>query len=864
MTALRALTTVLVPLALVAAIVIVGILAITQPASALPPAGAETLNVSGEVSVTSRLGSETIPLSGSIHVDRGDPLIDGDTGVEVEAAEITSIDLSGDSLTGPLTVSQNTEFASTGEIRSLQEPPTQFPADSFFDIFVMATIPASPQGTRSVHNEDPIRIVPMENDSVVPIDEWPPVGVTYASQLDSCLPLLPELPADICVNEVSFTIGAVKTPTPSPTPCPTDQCTPTPTLTPTNTPCPIEVCPNTPTNTTVPPTPTYTPTPPPIPENPSFSVGRGGPSSFHPADILGLGEAVPSPQGNDDFANAFLIDRFPFTGSQSTLGATIEDGENLNPAGCLIFEPNQKGATVWYMFTAPTAGTANFSTEGSDFDTVLALYTGTSVDSLAVLGCDDDSGPGTLSEMSLPVQSGATYYLQAGGFGGRAGNLVLTVDFIANAGEEAPGSSSFIPCQNLGLSNDGCDNGLDGDQDNIDAFSYGNDFQEGDSFLAFSVAPGSRGLTGTGVRAQANCSPAQPQADEFATNADGTNELFFDGDGLADACPTSYALGLIELPSSDDLDALNGQPPSEVDELSDGTLDHNVFFSLDAASPSLGTLHRGPADILYTSGGQPGLYASAETLGLQPGDDIDALCVSDIGVGPSYNPEFDTILFSLTADSPTLEDIGANGASILQPGPRVRFESGQLGLRVQDDLDAMKCYHKADPQVENVQVGDIYYCGPAYSGQVCETVVQAGTTVQWDFGPAQIGHTVTECGAECVPGEPPASPLFDSGVLTGPATFDFTFDTPGTYLYYCQIHPTMQLGRIVVLALGDTNCNGDVNAIDAALVLQLVAGLVGNLQCQANADANGDGVVNAIDAAIILQYNAGLLTQLPP
>jgi len=745
----------LIPLGLLAALVAVGLVALSQSASALPPAGIDTLNVTGEVSVTSRLGSETIPVTGSFQVDRDEPQIDGDTGMEFVTLEITDMNLQGQSVTGPLTISDHPFEISTGEIRSLELPPTQFPADSFFDIFVEANIPASPQDEISVRNDVAIRLVPVEGNSVVAIDEWPPVGVTYEALLKECLPLFPELPAEICVDDVVITISGAKTPTPSPTPCP--DCTPTPPASPTNT--------FTPTNTMASPTPTFTPTEPLVPEDPSFSTAPGGPSGAHPADILGLGQTVPVPTGNDDFANAFQITQFPFNGTQNTTGATTEDGENLNPAGCIIFEPNQKGATVWFEFTVPSNGQVNLSTAGSNYDTVLALYTGNTLATLAVVGCDDDSGPGTQSEMSVPVQDDLTYYIQAGGFGGRSGNLVLILDFISFAGAAGGGLPGFIPCQNLGLSNDGCDSGADGDQDNLDALSFGQDFgQNDDAFLAFSVAPGSTGLAASGVAQQATCSPAQPQADEFITDADGTNALLFDGDGLNGACPTGHSLGLIEEPTSDDLDALNEQPPSAVDQLGDGTLDSEVFFSLEAGSPSLATLNRRPADVLFTDGGTPGLYASQQALGLQNGDDIDALCVEDVGAGPSYNPAFDTILFSLSANSPTLDDIGASGADVLAPGPSVRFRASDIGLRVSDDLDAMKCFGEARPD----------------------------------------------------------------GVV------------------------------------GDGNCDGNVNAVDAALVLQKTAALVATLPCQGNADVNQDGVVDARDAALILQFVAGLLDQLPP
>ena len=63
---------------------------------------------------------------------------------------------------------------------------------------------------------------------------------------------------------------------------------------------------------------------------------------------------------------------------------------------------------------------------------------------------------------------------------------------------------------------------------------------------------------------------------------------------------------------------------------------------------------------------------------------------------------------------------------------------------------------------------------------------------------------------------------------------------------------------------GDANCDGSINSIDAALVLQLTAGLLDALPCTGNADANGDGDLTSVDAALILQYSAGLLGHLPP
>ncbi len=63
---------------------------------------------------------------------------------------------------------------------------------------------------------------------------------------------------------------------------------------------------------------------------------------------------------------------------------------------------------------------------------------------------------------------------------------------------------------------------------------------------------------------------------------------------------------------------------------------------------------------------------------------------------------------------------------------------------------------------------------------------------------------------------------------------------------------------------GDTNCDGVVNPLDAALILQLSAGMIPALPCPGGGDNNGDGITNSLDAALILQFSAGLLGSLPP
>ena len=65
-------------------------------------------------------------------------------------------------------------------------------------------------------------------------------------------------------------------------------------------------------------------------------------------------------------------------------------------------------------------------------------------------------------------------------------------------------------------------------------------------------------------------------------------------------------------------------------------------------------------------------------------------------------------------------------------------------------------------------------------------------------------------------------------------------------------------------AVGDVDDDGDVDAIDALLILQFEAELIDSVPNPPSADTNEDAVIDSRDAALVLQFVAGLVTQLPP
>lgn len=73
----------------------------------------------------------------------------------------------------------------------------------------------------------------------------------------------------------------------------------------------------------------------------------------------------------------------------------------------------------------------------------------------------------------------------------------------------------------------------------------------------------------------------------------------------------------------------------------------------------------------------------------------------------------------------------------------------------------------------------------AFAYQPTTMTVSAGTTVVWtNLDPVQ--HTVTD-----------VNQTWDSGLFDPQSTYSKTFDTPGTYQYFCLPHP-MMIGTVEV------------------------------------------------------------------
>ncbi len=72
--------------------------------------------------------------------------------------------------------------------------------------------------------------------------------------------------------------------------------------------------------------------------------------------------------------------------------------------------------------------------------------------------------------------------------------------------------------------------------------------------------------------------------------------------------------------------------------------------------------------------------------------------------------------------------------------------------------------------------------------------VHIGTTVVWANNEQdQEPHTVTSGTASAPSG------LFDSGILTPGQIFQFKFNSPGTFAYFCRVHGAAMTGTVTVV-----------------------------------------------------------------
>ena len=128
----------------------------------------------------------------------------------------------------------------------------------------------------------------------------------------------------------------------------------------------------------------------------------------------------PPPPANNNFANAQVISGCSGSVGGNNIGATRENNEPNH-------SPDNGGGmrSVWYSWQAPSSGSVTITTTGSRFDTVLGVYTGSSVGSLSpvtqldgTVGKDDDDEGGVVktSTVTFNASAGTIYKIAVDGY----------------------------------------------------------------------------------------------------------------------------------------------------------------------------------------------------------------------------------------------------------------------------------------------------------------------------------------------------------------------------------------------------------------------------------------------------------------
>lgn len=144
----------------------------------------------------------------------------------------------------------------------------------------------------------------------------------------------------------------------------------------------------------------------------------------------------PGVPANDNFVNAIAIN----LGSAATVSV---NGYNTN-ATKEVGEPRHAtyagGRSVWWKWFAPANGTVTLDTRKSYFDTLLGVYTGTTVATLTTIASSDDIDPGVVQASSLTFTAvgGTTYYFAVDGFDADNAGITLNLGFTATGPSVLP------------------------------------------------------------------------------------------------------------------------------------------------------------------------------------------------------------------------------------------------------------------------------------------------------------------------------------------------------------------------------------------------------------------------------------------
>jgi len=153
----------------------------------------------------------------------------------------------------------------------------------------------------------------------------------------------------------------------------------------------------------------------------------------------GLGYVIP----RLDIAAALLFPASPPPANNDFAAATVLSGDAGSVLGWNFYATRENGepvlagasggASLWWKWSATTSGNLSLDSHGSNFDTLLGVYTGSSLAALKSIAANDNDGvAGGVSGLTFHAEAGTTYYFSLDGKAGVTGDLYLNRSFVAD------------------------------------------------------------------------------------------------------------------------------------------------------------------------------------------------------------------------------------------------------------------------------------------------------------------------------------------------------------------------------------------------------------------------------------------------
>ncbi len=144
------------------------------------------------------------------------------------------------------------------------------------------------------------------------------------------------------------------------------------------------------------------------------------------SDIASLKLQIPTLVLTDNFEDRVVTNSTSGYGRSSNVNATRQSGEPISVG--------KRGTnSVWMSWVVSASGIATVSLQGSSFDTLLAVYTGSSLTNLVQVAANDDAElTEKYSEVRFNATAGTEYIIAVDGLGG-GGEIVMNWSMEATA-----------------------------------------------------------------------------------------------------------------------------------------------------------------------------------------------------------------------------------------------------------------------------------------------------------------------------------------------------------------------------------------------------------------------------------------------